>query len=54
MEKINDLKGQISLQLYKKALQKWHSMHSRLKRKGYANTTICAEWYTFSESPRII
>jgi len=23
-------------------------MHSRLKRKGYANTTICAEWYTFS------
>ncbi|HFE3480339.1 TPA: hypothetical protein ACF3IV_000663 [Enterobacter hormaechei] len=48
MEKINDLKGQVSLHLYKEALQKWHSMHSRLKRKGYANTTICAEWYTFS------
>lgn len=47
MKKINDLKGQVYLHLYKEALQKWHSMHSRLKRIGYQNTTICDEWYTF-------
>lgn len=48
MEKINDLKGQVTLHLYKEALTKWHNMHSRLKRNGYQNTTICVEWYTFS------
>lgn len=49
MEKINNLKGQTNLPLYKEAYTKWNDMHSRVRNnKNYSTVTISNEWYTFS------
>ncbi|EBM2465758.1 hypothetical protein DPX62_06030 [Salmonella enterica] len=48
MEKLNDLKNN-NLPLNAQANKLWNKLHSKVGReKGYLTTTICEEWYTYS------